>query len=390
MTATHGLSDDAGTAARDTCRASGALARGTEDEAARHQATLRREGCLILESRLPPTLTADLRREYMMALEAKRRRFIIAPTPGDDRLERNDGVLADFRPEGGNHDMNRWNMHLPSRRPFLDPRLIADPDVLGILEGVLGKGFVLVSLLSDTAFPASGFQSVHQDDVLLRITINVPLVDVTPGNGPTEIWPRTHRDRPEAEDGPWSGGKYFLGAAEMDLRRHLPSIKPCVPAGSFIVRDHRLMHRGTPNRSSEPRPMLTLNYAPDPGQVTSRRARDAVARLALALRREGRSPRGPRHPGIAGAGHTINRVNEYLSGSDRDYRRPIPRDIWSSLTPAARHVLRHASVEDEPLRDETAVALRPTLRLLGHTAKSVLTMWRGVDDHVSWGKLGSK
>jgi ectoine hydroxylase-related dioxygenase (phytanoyl-CoA dioxygenase family) len=33
-----------------------------------------------------------------------------------------------------------------------------------------------------------------------------------------------------------------------------------MPAGSFLIRDPRMWHRGTPNRSDSPRPMLSFAY----------------------------------------------------------------------------------------------------------------------------------
>jgi ectoine hydroxylase-related dioxygenase (phytanoyl-CoA dioxygenase family) len=40
----------------------------------------------------------------------------------------------------------------------------------------------------------------------------------------------------------------------------LPGQRVLMPAGSFLVRDPRMWHRGTPNRSSAARPMLSLAY----------------------------------------------------------------------------------------------------------------------------------
>jgi ectoine hydroxylase-related dioxygenase (phytanoyl-CoA dioxygenase family) len=67
----------------------------------------------------------------------------------------------------------------------------------------------------------------------------IPLVDLTRENGPTEFVPRSHVS--------W-------GAAE-------PSIVPCLKAGSYLVFDYRLRHRGLGNRSLAPRPLLYLTYA---------------------------------------------------------------------------------------------------------------------------------
>lgn len=86
------------------------------------------------------------------------------------------------------------------------------------------------------------------------IVINVPLIDMHPGNGVTELWPGTHL-LPYALSG--SDIKVPLDLVEA-RRRVRPPVQPEVPAGSLVLRDLRLWHAGMPNHSQIPRTMLAM------------------------------------------------------------------------------------------------------------------------------------
>jgi hypothetical protein len=325
--------------------------RGRLDEEGRRRAieALRSEGYVVLEGVLATDYVEELFSAYMSALGEKIARLGIAPMRGPDpRLEKNDGVLIDFRPEGGNHDLNRWNMHLPSCAPFLDDRLVANPFAMDIVDALLGKGCILPILASDTPLARAGFQAVHQDDVLPRLTINVPLVDVHDANAPIEVWPGSHRVRGGDDD---FLAPVCLGADDIrQVLRDTPSRRILLPEGSMLLRDQRLLHRGTANRSPAARPMLSVLYFSRPPSVPPRALLDEVARLALSQRERARSGGRARRE-LLDRGNALGRHVEYLGGSDRDFRRVISADRWSGLSADARRVLRLASVEGNPQGD---------------------------------------
>ena len=73
-------------------------------------------------------------------------------------------------------------------------------------------------------------------------------MDFTEENGPLEIWP---------------GGTHGMTGG-MDMKALAPvmhSERVLMPAGSILLRDMRMWHRGTPNRSTEMRPNLALIYS---------------------------------------------------------------------------------------------------------------------------------
>jgi len=76
--------------------------------------------------------------------------------------------------------------------------------------------------------------------VCSSLTITVPLTTLTPENGPIGFVPRTH----------------ILETPGME-------VLACPPPGSVIIYDSFAEHRGTENRSSRPRSVLSLTY--DPG-----------------------------------------------------------------------------------------------------------------------------
>lgn len=159
-----------------------------------------------------------------------------------------------------NRGANRWQMHVPFAPPFSDERVVANPFVLPIIDALVGEDCICHYLASDTPLPGSDYQEVHPDIFPLfpessgvlppySIVVNVPLVDATEENGPLEIWP--------------GGTHHYVADRSLvpALAASMQSLRVLMPAGSLLIRDSRMWHRGTPNRSSAPRPNFTLIYS---------------------------------------------------------------------------------------------------------------------------------
>ena len=128
-----------------------------------------------------------------------------------------------------------------------------------MLDAILGDNCHCHYFASDTALPGSDYQGVHSDTHLLfgetslslpaySIVVNIPLIDVTLERGPVEIWP---------------GGTHLMPGT-MDIQRtsaQMHSELVTMPAGSLLIRDMRMWHRGTPNRSDIARPHLAMIYS---------------------------------------------------------------------------------------------------------------------------------
>lgn len=154
---------------------------------------------------------------------------------------------------------NHYRTYLPFRMPFADERVIANTLVIPLLNSLLGKDFVCHYLASNTCIPGSEFQPAHSDVYPLfpgtdikpppyHMVVNIPLVDVTEENGPVEFW---------------AGGTHLntFGVEEIEaLAPMMASQRGTMPAGSLFIRDGRMWHRGTENKSDAPRPNLALVY----------------------------------------------------------------------------------------------------------------------------------
>ena len=193
------------------------------------------DGYVVFESVLSPDLVRRLHAEFLRVFDA----YVARTDP--------------------NRGANRYQMHLPFVPPFMDPAVIENPLALAVLDEMLGKDYVCHYFASDTPLPGSDHQRVHSDITLLfpemplslpaySIVVNIPLVDFTEENGPVEIWP---------------GGTHLMpgGTDIQALAPLMHSERVRMPAGSLLIRDMRMWHRGTPNRSTEARPNLALIYS---------------------------------------------------------------------------------------------------------------------------------
>ncbi|WP_165822454.1 phytanoyl-CoA dioxygenase family protein [Paenibacillus montanisoli] len=161
-----------------------------------------------------------------------------------------------------NRGKNRTQMNVPFIEPFNDPDVITHPFVLPVVEELLGRNCACRYFASDTPLPGSEYQLVHSDlqalypdsSVILPTTgivLNIPLVDFREDNGPLEIWPGGTHLMPENAN----------RVENLQLLAPVMHSEPVLmPAGSLLLRDIRMWHRGTPNRSDAARPNMALVY----------------------------------------------------------------------------------------------------------------------------------
>ena len=170
--------------------------------------------------------------------------------------------------ESANRGANRFQMYLPFTAPFAETSVYENDRVLSVVEAVFGNAnfanapdsvtAACTYFASDTPLPGSDYQPVHSDTRLLfpetplslpsyGLVLNIPLVTVTEENGPLEIWPGgTHL---------WPGGSDMAA-----LAAKMQSVRLKMKRGDVLLRDLRMWHRGTPNRSDHMRPNVALVY----------------------------------------------------------------------------------------------------------------------------------
>jgi ectoine hydroxylase-related dioxygenase (phytanoyl-CoA dioxygenase family) len=124
---------------------------------------------------------------------------------------------------------------------------------------LVGADGVMCQLATETPLLGSDYQEIHRDTPPFfpesgietppyQLAVNFPLVDVTPENGPFEVARGTHLMTKEAG----------LRALERGDARLEPIL---LRAGDVMIRDVRGLHRGTPNRTGDPRPMVVIGYS---------------------------------------------------------------------------------------------------------------------------------
>ena len=147
----------------------------------------------------------------------------------------------------------------------------ANPIACSILRAILGSDIRCHYANGNTALgPAKGRQPVHADInkphplFPFAMVINIPLCDVVPENGATEIWVGSHRDSNIDQHTTDSGEQGLTIKPELveQRRQHSPPIYPSIKKGSLVMRDVRLWHAGVPNRTDKPRIMLAYVVEP--------------------------------------------------------------------------------------------------------------------------------
>ena len=165
-------------------------------------------------------------------------------------------------------NFNKGNLQQapPPFAPYLFRDVLFNESIIAFTKALLGDGVKNNFYSGNTALQGEHFQPVHPDVAQLwpkmthpsptfGIVINVPVVDMGPENGATQLWPGTHHDMTY-----WQGD----GSARVTdehlatWRAKRPPIQPTVKRGSVVLRDIRLWHAGMPNRTAQPRPMIAM------------------------------------------------------------------------------------------------------------------------------------
>jgi ectoine hydroxylase-related dioxygenase (phytanoyl-CoA dioxygenase family) len=158
-----------------------------------------------------------------------------------------------------NRGPGRYYVTLPFHGLWADPAIIDNDAIMAVVSELVGEDGVLCQLATDTPVQGSDYQDLHRDTQLLfpesgvetppyQLAVNFPLVDVTADNGPMEMAPGTHM-LPKDE------GMRRIASGEAPLQPVLMN------RGDVMIRDVRHIHRGTPNSSPIPRPMVVIGYS---------------------------------------------------------------------------------------------------------------------------------
>jgi len=222
-------------------RVAGSLGNETIEHASR---CFRGDGALIVENIVDTAIITEARCKFSESYSGYLDGFDHddALTVGDLRLT----ITIDLEP------------------PFDNLQLFANSYLLPVLSASLDDDFVIGAYGVVCSLPSAPAQHRHCDGGTLfplsgidrvlpaaAITVGIPLIEMNDVHGTTALWLGTHRDvnRSNALRDP---------SRSEDFKEE--SIEPTVREGSCILWDFRLVHGGTPNRGTVPRPLLYLTY----------------------------------------------------------------------------------------------------------------------------------
>ena len=222
------------------------MAEWSDDDAAAIMGGIYGDGIIALKGAFAAEW-ADRLHEDVMALFAEARTIV-------------GGVL----PRGP----ERWYVEVqPERiRGFVD--IATHPWFVAVCKAVLGRDYRIVEVGFDIPFPGAADQPWHRDFPspeatltgrrLNSLAFNLTTVDTRPDHGPFEIALGTQWDDiAGARDG------MFPDKAHWD-RYISRAVQKLPQRGDISARSALTIHRGTANRSNEPRPVLVVGVdAPD-------------------------------------------------------------------------------------------------------------------------------
>ncbi len=166
-------------------------------------------------------------------------------------------------------ETKQTSMFPPFTPPFSTPEVVANPIVLQVARAVLGAEFACNFYNTNIALPGSSEQHVHVDywnkpdpaatPTIPHLVYHLALCDFTEQNGSTEMWPGTHR-YPMTKDEAYEQAR--PGGTLDQLAPLFGSVRANLPVGSAVLRSPCIWHRAMPNRTDEPREMVSLLYIP--------------------------------------------------------------------------------------------------------------------------------
>lgn len=187
----------------------------------------------------------------------------ILPTPRvDECREAFRPILRGYLGSGPepNRGPARHFLPMPFEPPCFCPEFFFHPDVLRLVRDAMDDRVVADQWGCDVPLPGSQHQGFHVDFARplfpespnLRLppymlAVSFGLVRITPANGPIEIAPGTHRMPKEEALAAVESGTNEIDPVPLEI-------------GDVLVRHPWALHRGTPNATDEPRPLVTIRY----------------------------------------------------------------------------------------------------------------------------------
>ncbi|HYV86435.1 MAG TPA: phytanoyl-CoA dioxygenase family protein [Patescibacteria group bacterium] len=202
-------------------------------------------GFIILRNFLPLDLIEAMHAQFLPLLQGE----IAKLTSGDERMLRGSHRLS--------FDLRDYISYL--RGPLDDDRFRRNPVIEELVTAVLDSwryGVTKAECPLKNAATMAWHPDVPNDETRdpskpprpVRLTFNVPLVDVNDSNGAMEIIPGSHRMH------------HHDCAAHILEVPHIYPTRILLRRGDAMLRDGNALHRGTTNMTDEPRVLLDQTY----------------------------------------------------------------------------------------------------------------------------------
>jgi hypothetical protein len=200
-------------------------------------ACVRRHGVIVIRDAIPPAAVTAVLEDFKV-------RHDVHMAPGQKKLFRS------FQ-----SDPLRAQVPIAIDGPVANPEFFAPPSVLALARKLMGEELIVGEMGVVISHGGAGAQEAHRDSAFLfggldmeidlppfAMTMLVPLLDVTLDMGPTEFWAGSHRLRDEAA----------VTAS--------PPQRTALSAGSVVLIDSRILHRGGANVSGPVRPTAYFSF----------------------------------------------------------------------------------------------------------------------------------
>jgi len=162
--------------------------------------------------------------------------------------------------EEPNRGPHRHFLPMPFDSPCFAPEFFFDTRVLGIVRAAMDDSVVADQWGCDVPLRGSTHQGFHVDyqrplfaeapELLLPnyiLIVSFGLIDIAPAYGPIEIAPGTHR---------MPRNKALRSVESAEIETQLVPLQ----LGDVLIRHPWALHRGTPNTTDTPRPIVSIRY----------------------------------------------------------------------------------------------------------------------------------
>jgi hypothetical protein len=159
-----------------------------------------------------------------------------------------------------NRGPHRHFLPMPFEPPCFTPEFFFNSGVLSMVRGAMDDRVVADQWGCDVSLRGSQNQAAHVDyqrplfaeapDLLLpsyMLVVNFGLIRISPAHGPIEIAPGTHLMRRAEAVRRVESGEIGMQPVPLEI-------------GDALIRHPWSLHRGTPNTTDTPRPLVTVRY----------------------------------------------------------------------------------------------------------------------------------